>query len=232
MSSYIPSSSLQIHARTMDPFCHHSVLSIWDPLIQAHTCIIFHDFGAHSRAKGLVKMVQKIKWKNEKREAILSNNLSSVGWSCHITLWHSAVQIMMYSLVFTPWHMGCILCYCWKFACENDKPCIILCICVLTCPVPMALLQVFHKRMPPEAIDLTSRLLQYSPNLRCTAVSLFCCFLRVRIWGNNIQLELYYLVPGYLPTCSPNIIIHPYNMMFLFVAWSMCTSFLWWASRA
>lgn len=31
--------------------------------------------------------------------------------------------------------------------------------------------QVFHKRMPPEAIDLTSRLLQYSPSLRCTAVS-------------------------------------------------------------
>lgn len=33
--------------------------------------------------------------------------------------------------------------------------------------------QVFHKRMPPEAIDLASRLLQYSPSLRCTAVSLF-----------------------------------------------------------
>lgn len=32
-------------------------------------------------------------------------------------------------------------------------------------------LQVFHKRMPPEAIDLASRLLQYSPSLRCTAVS-------------------------------------------------------------
>ncbi|KAG6505081.1 hypothetical protein ZIOFF_037429 [Zingiber officinale] len=30
---------------------------------------------------------------------------------------------------------------------------------------------IFHKRMPPEAIDLTSRLLQYSPNFRCTAVS-------------------------------------------------------------
>ncbi|XP_031504199.1 shaggy-related protein kinase eta-like [Nymphaea colorata] len=30
--------------------------------------------------------------------------------------------------------------------------------------------KVFHKRMPPEAIDLTSRLLQYSPNLRCTAL--------------------------------------------------------------
>lgn len=31
--------------------------------------------------------------------------------------------------------------------------------------------QVFHKRMPPEAVDLVSRLLQYSPTLRCTAVS-------------------------------------------------------------
>ncbi|KAL5670348.1 hypothetical protein ACJX0J_022569, partial [Zea mays] len=30
--------------------------------------------------------------------------------------------------------------------------------------------KIFHKRMPPEAIDLASRLLQYSPNLRCTAL--------------------------------------------------------------
>ncbi|KAL7203533.1 hypothetical protein ACSBR2_016754 [Camellia fascicularis] len=29
---------------------------------------------------------------------------------------------------------------------------------------------VFHKRMPPEAVDLVSRMLQYSPNLRCTAL--------------------------------------------------------------
>ncbi|GJY82208.1 shaggy-related protein kinase epsilon-like protein [Tanacetum coccineum] len=32
--------------------------------------------------------------------------------------------------------------------------------------------KIFHKRMPPEAVDLVSRLLQYSPNLRCTAA---CC---------------------------------------------------------
>ncbi|MQL94034.1 hypothetical protein Taro_026683, partial [Colocasia esculenta] len=31
--------------------------------------------------------------------------------------------------------------------------------------------KIFYKRMPPEAVDLVSRLLQYSPNLRCTAVS-------------------------------------------------------------
>ncbi|KAK4487085.1 hypothetical protein RD792_006400 [Penstemon davidsonii] len=30
--------------------------------------------------------------------------------------------------------------------------------------------KVFQKRMPPEAIDLASRLLQYSPSLRCTAL--------------------------------------------------------------
>ncbi|XP_031127375.1 shaggy-related protein kinase alpha-like isoform X1 [Ipomoea triloba] len=30
--------------------------------------------------------------------------------------------------------------------------------------------KVFNKRMPPEAVDLVSRLLQYSPTLRCTAL--------------------------------------------------------------
>ncbi|WOL10592.1 shaggy-related protein kinase alpha isoform X2 [Canna indica] len=30
--------------------------------------------------------------------------------------------------------------------------------------------KLFHKGMPPEAVDLASRLLQYSPNLRCTAL--------------------------------------------------------------
>ncbi|CAH2047159.1 unnamed protein product [Thlaspi arvense] len=33
--------------------------------------------------------------------------------------------------------------------------------------------QVFQKRLPPEAVDLVCRFFQYSPNLRCTAVSLF-----------------------------------------------------------
>lgn len=37
--------------------------------------------------------------------------------------------------------------------------------------ISCSLVQIFHKRMPPEAIDLASRLLQYSPSLRCTAVS-------------------------------------------------------------
>ncbi|KAJ3676046.1 hypothetical protein LUZ60_003458 [Juncus effusus] len=30
--------------------------------------------------------------------------------------------------------------------------------------------KIFNKRTPPEAVDLVSRLLQYSPNLRCTAM--------------------------------------------------------------
>ncbi|XP_022867702.1 shaggy-related protein kinase gamma-like, partial [Olea europaea var. sylvestris] len=30
--------------------------------------------------------------------------------------------------------------------------------------------KIFHKYMPPEAVDLVSRLLQYSPNLRCSAL--------------------------------------------------------------
>ncbi|RVX01585.1 Glycogen synthase kinase-3-like MsK-3 [Vitis vinifera] len=32
------------------------------------------------------------------------------------------------------------------------------------------IIKIFHKRMPPEAVDLVSRLLQYSPNLRSTAL--------------------------------------------------------------
>ncbi|KAL2533307.1 Shaggy-related protein kinase gamma [Abeliophyllum distichum] len=30
--------------------------------------------------------------------------------------------------------------------------------------------KIFHKRMPPEAVDLVTRLLQYSPNLCCSAL--------------------------------------------------------------
>ncbi|KAL8142667.1 hypothetical protein V2J09_015699 [Rumex salicifolius] len=41
------------------------------------------------------------------------------------------------------------------------------------------IIKIFHKRMPPEAVDLVSRLLQYSPNLRCTAMnSITVIFLR------------------------------------------------------
>ncbi|MBA0796346.1 hypothetical protein Gohar_007122 [Gossypium harknessii] len=30
--------------------------------------------------------------------------------------------------------------------------------------------KIFNRKIPPEALDLVSRLLQYSPNLRCTAI--------------------------------------------------------------
>ena len=40
----------------------------------------------------------------------------------------------------------------------------LICICFLR-------YQIFHKRMPSEAVDLVSILLQYSPNLRFTVVS-------------------------------------------------------------
>ncbi|GJW84815.1 shaggy-related protein kinase epsilon isoform X1 [Tanacetum coccineum] len=43
--------------------------------------------------------------------------------------------------------------------------------------------KIFHKRMPPEAVDLVSRLLQYSPNLRCTAV-------RVGIKGHGFKNQV------------------------------------------
>lgn len=45
-------------------------------------------------------------------------------------------------------------------------------------------LQVFHKRMPAEAVDLVSRLLQYSPTLRCTAVSNLSLYVHLRFWSH------------------------------------------------
>lgn len=49
--------------------------------------------------------------------------------------------------------------------------------------------QVFHKRMPPEAIDLASRLLQYSPSLRCSAVSV-CVLSQGHFYGEcNFNLK-------------------------------------------
>ncbi|MBA0802262.1 hypothetical protein Gohar_012578 [Gossypium harknessii] len=30
--------------------------------------------------------------------------------------------------------------------------------------------KIFHKQFPPAAVDLVSRLLQYSPNIRCTSL--------------------------------------------------------------
>ncbi|KAH9732831.1 Shaggy-related protein kinase theta [Citrus sinensis] len=55
--------------------------------------------------------------------------------------------------------------------------------------------QIFHKRMPPEALDLVSRLLQYSPSLRCTAnwlVPLMNCdnVLSRSTQGNDLMTEM------------------------------------------
>ncbi|PKI50611.1 hypothetical protein CRG98_028998 [Punica granatum] len=48
--------------------------------------------------------------------------------------------------------------------------------------------KVFHKRMPPEAIDLASRLLQYSPNLRCTALEALAHSFFDELRQPNVQL--------------------------------------------
>jgi protein brassinosteroid insensitive 2 len=60
-----------------------------------------------------------------------------------------------------PWHKVCFI----------YLPPYFTNLCYDRSQVTCMILQIFHKRMPPEAIDLASRLLQYSPNLRCTAVS-------------------------------------------------------------
>lgn len=41
--------------------------------------------------------------------------------------------------------------------------------------------------MPPEAVDLVSRLLQYSPNLRCTAVSVL--FMHYHLLSSIISIK-------------------------------------------
>lgn len=64
--------------------------------------------------------------------------------------------------------------------------------------------------MPPEAIDFASRLLQYSPSLRCTAVSVVFETSSRLIRINTECLILFF------PTIS---------------AWSLCTSVLWWTQR-
>lgn len=61
--------------------------------------------------------------------------------------------------------------------------------------------QIFHKRMPSEAVDLVSRLLQYSPNLRCTAVSIKTLHLGKSVaLTNNILFLLSLTVGGVSPS--------------------------------
>ncbi|XP_018676230.2 shaggy-related protein kinase alpha isoform X1 [Musa acuminata AAA Group] len=63
--------------------------------------------------------------------------------------------------------------------------------------------KIFHKRMPPEAVDLVSRLLQYSPNLRCTAVSTECLYLNRQLWH-------VYLIHFSFPLIQLEALIHPF----------------------
>ena len=72
-----------------------------------------------------------------------------------------------------PWHKvsGSLVSMVSHFSCSQ-----------LTSLLKFVFMQLFGKRMPPEAVDLVSRLLQYSPNLRCTAVR------------TNLRSQLYHLV--------------------------------------
>lgn len=49
--------------------------------------------------------------------------------------------------------------------------------------------QVFQKRLPPEAVDLVCRFFQYSPNLRCTAVSFTFTF-KPAVWKSKVNSPL------------------------------------------
>lgn len=119
-----------------------------------------------------------------------------------------------------------------------------------------SLFQVFHKRMPPEAIDLASRLLQYSPSLRCTAVSLFfpsCCGVLIpsstlslqNHWGLKFTyfkhlitspiVFFYYRCKVYSSSCKSGLTIG-YSVHWLAIVLaavrSMYAFVFWWASGA
>lgn len=74
-------------------------------------------------------------------------------------------------------------------------------------PSHLLWVQIFHKRMPPEAVDLVSRLLQYSPSLRCTAVSiLYLYFKRNQVLGS---WNGYWTLQELLKTiCMHNLVLH------------------------
>ena len=75
--------------------------------------------------------------------------------------------------------------------------------------------QVFQKRLPPEAVDLLCRFFQYSPNLRCTAVSdPWFCALRCVI---------------YFPIDSGSKVLSTFIKWCVFVVGSLYSSVVWWA---
>ncbi|KAK6911693.1 Protein kinase domain [Dillenia turbinata] len=70
--------------------------------------------------------------------------------------------------------------------------------------------KIFHKRMPPEAVDLVSRLLQYSPNLRCTAVSTFGFYHQASCFNSK---DLLHWLPVYALNYAMlmmDALIHPF----------------------
>lgn len=68
----------------------------------------------------------------------------------------------------------------------------------------LVMLQVFQKRLPPEAVDLVCRFFQYSPNLRCTAVSKSFSVLFPLVYI-SIQTSYIYVLVLQLEAC-----IHPF----------------------
>ncbi|KAJ6820235.1 shaggy-related protein kinase alpha-like [Iris pallida] len=73
--------------------------------------------------------------------------------------------------------------------------------------------KIFQKRMPPEAVDLVSRLLQYSPNLRCTALEACAHPFFDELRNQNTQLpngcsfpQLFDFTPQELGGASPELI--------------------------
>lgn len=67
--------------------------------------------------------------------------------------------------------------------------------------------QVFQKRLPPEAVDLVCRFFQYSPNLRCTAVSSSFIFVAPSLVMNqsNSHPFSFFMVLLQLEAC-----VHPF----------------------
>jgi serine/threonine protein kinase len=60
--------------------------------------------------------------------------------------------------------------------------------------------KIFHKRMPAEAVDLVSRLLQYSPSLRSTAVSVAALFEQILF-----PREVWFLVDAVVLNASASL---------------------------
>ncbi|EEE54080.1 hypothetical protein OsJ_00810 [Oryza sativa Japonica Group] len=80
--------------------------------------------------------------------------------------------------------------------------------------------KIFHKRMPPEAIDLASRLLQYSPSLRCTAPlfpgesAVDQLVEIIKVLGTPTREEIRCMNPNYTEFKFPQIKAHPWHKIF------------------